>query len=191
MTVDSGQGERGSELLELELKKRFLKEKRQRKLIIISLISVAYSVFVLIVFGSNKFFSLEFFDFGTSNKKITILEQNQERLDRKLENLTQTLNSAKSPESYVLFSKLEKNEGDIKNLQQSILEDPDKALTSRLLREKQENLNKNFDDVKSNVAQLGGQIDRIFWTIIIVPLLGLIGLAFKENFFKKWFRPEE
>jgi len=59
-------------------------------------------------------------------------------------------------------------------LSQTILVDADKALTARLLREKQQDLEARFAQVQSNQSELNNKIDNIVTATVVIPIGGVV-----------------
>jgi hypothetical protein len=158
-----------------------VEQRRERRLILFAAVTAFYITVVIFLFSqgniglifptSSRVFTTQL---GNLSVKQAALDQRVKAIEKNVANTTGTVTLN------TLTARVNNVDADVQNIKETILDDPDKAITARLLREKQDEVNRNLADMKANVNQLAGQIDKIFWTIIIVPLLGLMGYVFRE-----------
>ncbi|HSR88943.1 MAG TPA: hypothetical protein VLK22_00895 [Candidatus Udaeobacter sp.] len=119
-----------------------------------------------------------------SDKKLTEMEVKVARLDGLLTGLPKEANLL------VTEKRVKVLEDKQAVLEQSILYDADKALTSRLLKQDQDTLHANINDLKEANLRLNEKLDNILLTLIVGPLLiGLIGWIWKRFVEKR--RPDD
>lgn len=92
------------------------------------------------------------------------------------------LESASSKSGDVSINSLRENvdmlSGQVEAVNQTILENPDKAITSRLIREEQKNLNMQIQELKAENQTTRQYLVTMIVAILSLPLLtGLIGNA--------------
>lgn len=173
-----------------DLEESLKKEKRQRRLIFISIAAVFYSIIsiaIIITFLQKEDFSL--FDGKFDKEQITRLTQIEEDLgilNQELNDLKQDLSKdGKDIHLIDLEAKIRDFERKQKTIEETILYDIDKALTTRLLQEKQSLLKEDVNELKGLHVKLNNKMDSILITILAIPLvtfvLGLTGWWIKQK----------
>jgi len=106
---------------------------------------------------------------------ITQLESQVQQLIQENKNLRDSVKySSNSADVKIIDVRVTRLETQENALSQTILEDPDKALTARYLRDKQQSLEATVNDIKTNQAKINERIDGIVTTLIAVPLVTFV-----------------
>ena len=109
--------------------------------------------------------------------EIVKINDSVDRLDKLFEE------NSKNTDLAVISTRLGSVEEKQSNIEQTILMDPDKAITTRLLRDKQEVLNNELTETKNALIRLNDKLDNFIIGVFATPLLvGLIGWGLKYIF---------
>ncbi|MFA5894196.1 MAG: hypothetical protein WC851_00295 [Candidatus Shapirobacteria bacterium] len=128
--------------------------------------------------GNNRLFSSILFPTSTTLNdisKISKLEDSVKKLSTAVESINNNL--IKDPTNTDLkkisirMSGLESSQ---EALTETILENPDKALTSKLIREKQIMVENGVAEIKSNLSKLNDRLDNIVTALVAIPLGGFV-----------------
>ncbi|HCC05339.1 TPA: hypothetical protein DEP58_03470 [Patescibacteria group bacterium] len=166
--------------------REYQQRKKQQKLIFATASLLVYMIFILIFFvsfRSNPSFLFWPFKINTPSSDISILERQVDLLSKKVDELN---NSTTTPVRGETTQNLSIR---LNTLEETISLNPDKALTAVLLREKQKNLEENFNNLRDAQSRLDSKVDNFVITVLIAPvvaaLLGLLIWFLQSRFWKK------
>lgn len=96
-----------------------------------------------------------------------------EKLKREVKNLSETLKSidTANPSLAVLDSRLTAVENQQHSIATTILEDPDKALTARLLRDKQTTIQASIERLEEQARNTTDKVDTFTSTLLTIPVI--------------------
>lgn len=178
----------------LHSEKEYSFKLKQKKIIILAILLSVYTLLALalLVFFKNKATDIMLWPFGDTQKinNSENLEKRLNTLDKEVIILNETL--SKSTEnnystSY-LNSKIENLNLRQKSIESSISTDPEKALTSVLLREKQINIENGLLELRNSQDKLNTRVDNLITTVIVGPIVtAILGFIFwvLQSKFKK------
>ncbi len=170
----------------------FKEKEKLRKQAKLALLAFGYLVLVFFTFSS---FGLGFllpstFDF--SNKlsvetelkslKTEIIKLKEENVD--LKNSISEM-SATSTTNAVIEARMANVEADQQKLYDSLILNPEDVVTARLLTEKLLLQDEKIISVNDSLRRIDDTLSKIMWSVIILPLLGILGLLFKDKLFGK------
>lgn len=151
--------------------------KARRYYVMLFALMAVYSVLAAGIFAfkdNDSFFTPE--DTKSINELQTELEATQRETQQTDENVKKLITilekPVQDPGQKALLARIEKLEIKQRAIETTVLEDPEKALTARLLREKQSNLEQQVKELKEDNAKLDSKIDQFISTIITVPIIG-------------------
>ncbi len=149
------------------------------------ILTVLFSFISLFPMSDRKSVFLFPFDKNADNSKsIEKLENENLRLREDLNKLNENFTdiqkqSSNDKDLSVLNSKLDNLFSNINALNETILEKPDTAITAKLLREKQANLDQKIDSIAANQQRLENKVDGFLSNLIAVPFFAaLAGFIF-------------
>jgi hypothetical protein len=159
-------------------------QKKIRKERILSVFSLAYVIIAIVffIFISGKSDVLNFIkksnngDTASLADKIRKNEDSIRSLNKNLYDIKMEAGKFKDGNiPLAIYDKrMEKMEGDQKIIQDSIMTDPGKALSVRLIQEKQDALRSDTEDVKNAYINLNNKVDNIIIFVLVVPFIGLV-----------------
>jgi len=107
--------------------------------------------------------------------KEQLLQVEVSQLNDRINTLQASIDNASQQSNQALASQVQAVNGRVDNLSATILEDPDKALTARLLREKQANLEETVKELKAETVSTRQTFNSLLIAVIAavfgVPLL--------------------
>ncbi len=158
------------------------KERRKRKqLLYISATSV-YAVLFSVFFAFTYVTDLSNFFVGNPvgdvDKKLEELERKNKEVREKLDSLDKSFNGNVDLSEYLLSKRIDKVESEQRVIQETILFDTDKAITSRILRDRQDVIQKDIDEINSAYIRLNDKLDNFILAVFIIPIVtALLGIA--------------
>lgn len=164
---------------------RINKLRRQTTLV---LVSVAYLFFVLVMFSSFRTQTFNLFGVGSAEtNRLKEIENNILILQKENETLQNTLNNVnKDSISYsFLNNKISKLEVSQNALYDSVLLKPEDVVTAKLLTEKLNLQSEQLQALKGDFRRVSDLLTQIMWTVVILPILGILGFFIREKFFNK------
>jgi len=161
------------------------KKRAERRAILIAGVTLFYSLIAIIAvfffLDSDRFSIIDKFTKDSSQqqqlskfeKSLSLLSENMATFQEFLDQSSQINNTA------VLITRLDQLESQQGAIAESILADPDKALTTRLLRDKQENVEEDLNEIKEAQIRLESQFDNFVLFVFLAPILtALVGFFF-------------
>jgi hypothetical protein len=141
-------------------------------------IKLLFTVIPLLTFVlfSTKIFNIPFLNSNSTNKtEMIVLQQQIDDINKKYDIISQELTkNASESSTRDLQLRIANMEVKQDSIAQTILIDPDKALTARLLRVEQKNLEDKYDQIKSNQSDLNNKFDNIILYVVAIPLGGVV-----------------
>lgn len=158
----------------IEIQNRKLQDKNTKRLISALLVFVIYVLFVSVYLIQGNVLSLfPSFD-RRDNEKFEQLNFQLEKIETRLNGLENATSTDLS--NYNLDTRIANIEEKNSYLYKTILDDPDSAITPKILREEQENLNEKFQDLKKQVSAT----NNILSGILVTLLLAILGYIAKQ-----------
>jgi hypothetical protein len=161
---------------------REYKYRRQQKLInLASLLTVVYTIIALIVFVffKNDTRTFLYWPFNPPSDQIKIKDLENRILDseKKIDFIDSVINSSttKNVSLDYINSQIYRLNSRQGALEESISLDSEKALTAGLLREKQRALEVNFSELREAQIRLDSKFDNFMITVILIPIITLVG----------------
>ncbi len=156
------------------------KSKKQR--FYIPLLAVYLAVLSI---GFTQIDDLELFSSSTgTSKNISKLESRIEEIETDIKSLNTAFTESTNPSYVYLNTQLQDIKEKNSYLYQTILENPDTAITPKILSREQENINEKIEELKSRVDRT----NTILWLIfiaLVVAILGFIGKQIWNVYFSK------
>lgn len=179
-------------------REKLTRQKQTQKYILMIGALLVYSGFIAIYFlNENK--GIDIFSLNSKSEinkledKISVVEKEVELINQKSDNLEKSIASQNPKDAgfFAVNSRLVEIEKKQSSLYQAIDSDPEKALTVRLIQERQDALKEEVGEVKVTYTNLSNKVDNIIMFIIAVPIIsGIFGIAFKYLYDMKK-KPEE
>lgn len=139
---------------------------------LIPTLGLAYSIVILLIILVKNDFALPTFQISSnSNVQTQELQDQVLSLSSKVQLLESSIKTASSSSNLEL--RVVKLETGQKNLSDSIDMDIDKALTARVLQEKQKNIESEITTLQSSQSDTNRRIDGLITTVVAVPLGGI------------------
>jgi len=160
----------------LEQREAFKKAKQDRRRNLLSMLALVYSIVAVLVvmYIKNESFRGILTNDDNQIERLTKTEQDIISLNQAMEDIKNTLDDSKYPSLSLLETKISNIEKKQNIIEETILDDADKALTARLLLDQQEVLKEDIYELKGSQIRLNSKIDNILITVLIIPLLGLL-----------------
>lgn len=133
---------------------------------------------------SSRFFSSN----DSSDAKIAILQAEINDQSESINKLQKSLDDKSQTDNSALAARVDNVSSRVDALESTVLIDPDKALTARLLREKQTTLEGSVKDLKSEIGEMRQASMNLVVAVVGVPLAGLLitmGISYVQNKNKK------
>ncbi len=170
-------------------------ERRRKKLMFLTITLLIYAiaaVIALIKFKENS----SLLHWPTNDQKIKdlqikVLQEKITSIENDVKNIQTSLSSSSKDmflNNYIniKLDELTKRE---RALEEAIYLDPEKALTTTLLKEKQKDIEDDFSQLRETQSKLDTKLDNFITTVIITPIivavLAILGWLIRINFFKK------
>lgn len=167
----------------IEIREKEIDKNKRKKLFLTVATLFTYLIAVTLFSLQNKDLNLlSFFNNKDKIKTITELDQRIGMVESKFDNLG--IATSTNPSYAILASKIIAIENKNSYLYQTILSNPDSAITPKLLREEQDNVNEKVADLKSQVEKTNNLLSGIFITILLA-ILGYIVKQIWEAYFSK------
>lgn len=112
------------------------------------------------------------------------LSSRVDKLNGDLEKISSALNAQKNPSYIYLDSRVQNLEEKNSYLYQTILKDPDSAITPKILQNEQDSINEKITDLKAQVTKTNSQLSTIFITLVL-GIICYIGRQIWETYFSK------
>lgn len=183
-----------------EYRQRDITKKKMQRRYVITTVLLVYStaVFLLLnVWSGLDTTSFKNLSFSRSQikdieEKINLLQKSDLQLNTSLLMINDILTTSPTSSSVALLDKrIDEIKEKQQNIEQTILLDADKAITARLIREKQDSLNSQMTELKSAYGKLDDKFNTIIYTIIFGPImLTVLGFAI-NHIYKKIFQKEK
>jgi hypothetical protein len=108
-------------------------------------------------------------------KNISKDEYSIEAIKAEVDGLKKSLKQISAQDGDIAINaRLKTIEGQVDSLSSTILVDADKAVTSRLLREKQLNLERKLDDIEASNQSLRQDVTNLVMLVFAVPFIGVV-----------------
>lgn len=133
---------------------------------------------------SIKSSSLPDFFANKQNKDTKEINLRVDKLTSELENISNSLKDNKDSSFVYLNSKIQNLEQKNSYLYETILENPDSAITPKILREEQINLDGKINDLRSQISKTNSLLSNIL-TALIIGILGFIAKQIWDAYFRK------
>lgn len=149
---------------------------------------IIYIIVMMTLFVAFRPSTLNFFKSSSSEEeRIAETEKSIALLQKDNESIKSTVSkSASNSLSYAFLSnKVDELEISQKSLYDSVLLKPEDVITARILTEKFNLQNEQFIALKADFRRVNELLTQIMWTVIIGPILAIIGFFLKEKFFKR------
>lgn len=160
----------------LEIREKEIKSRKQKKLALSFIVLVFYFLALgLFFFQVNGFSFLSIFN-GNQNNDLISINSKVSELENRIDSLSDSFSKSTNPSFVYLNSKIIDIESKNSYLYDTILINPDSAITPKILREEQTNLTERVQDLKSQVDKTNDLLSGIFITI----LLAIIGYIVKQ-----------
>lgn len=119
--------------------------------------------------------------------KLNNLESEIKKLKEENQEIHNMLSeiSGSSTSSILIEQKLQKIQNDQNKLYESLLLNPEDVVTARLLTDKLSLQDEKITALNDSLKRVDDTLSKIMWSVIILPLLGILGLLFKDKLFGK------
>lgn len=155
----------------VEERQKLIRKEKNKK-VSISIIMLCISLLTFAAFSINS--NIPLFP-GVAIKKQKSIVQNLEKKvidnENKINDINKYLDNNKTPSFVYLNSKIISLEQKNQYLYDTILENPDTAITPILLRKEQDNINEKIDDLRKRVDKTNSWLAGIFGTLVISMVL--------------------
>jgi len=170
----------------------FKEKEKLRKQSKLALLAFGYLAIVFLTFSS---FGLGFLlpsNFDFSNKfsvetEVKSLKTEITKLKEENVNLKNSISemSATGTTNAVIEARVTSVEANQQRIYDSLILNPEDVVTARLLTEKLVLQDEKIISVNDNLRRIDDTLSKIMWSVIILPLLGILGLLFKDKLFGK------
>ena len=164
----------------LHSEKEYFFKKKQKKMILLATIILVYTLIslTLLIFFKNKATDIMLWPLINTQKvdNYNALENKVNLLDKEVATFNDILSKSTQNNYSISYlnSKIEKIDSRQKSIESSISTDPEKALTSVLLREKQINIENSLLDLKNQQDKLNTRVDNFITTVLVGPIVTAI-----------------
>ncbi len=170
----------------IEERERIIQEQRMTSLLAASLTIVISALGFLLYnhYAANQLFPIAFFT-GSESQSISTLRKNIDTNTDKINKLEQKISSSSKSSNIELESRVAAIELKNSYLYQTILKDPDTAITPILLRKEQDTINRRIDELQAQVERTNNWLEGILGTILVSALLFFARQIYNFYFSKK------
>jgi len=147
--------------------------------IIFTLIFIILST-ILISFASSRTKTIlpSFLNNDSNSIALSKISELENNLKKNNEQILAIKNNLSTTSDNINIKNISIRLNEIENTQnamsETILEDADKVITTKLLREKQKEIENNISEIKVSVLKLNDRLDSLVTTLVAIPLIGFI-----------------
>ncbi len=154
----------------------------KRMLVPFATVYIAVIISILSSLLLESTFVKDVFNFQTRGQKIESVISVTEELASDIDNLKKNLSDNGGIAVSVLSDRLSNLEEKEKALSETILLDADKALTAKLLREKQQSLSDQLERLQNDQRDLRNLVTNLLITVIATPIV-LLAISYLPRLF--------